>query len=268
MTETNDLHYYVSKDKFTDWYFSTHEPDLKIQVKDEVINVHKIILIMQSPVLKTMIQDCNQDSILTLDCNPKIFKILINMLSYNNRKDINIEYDELIDLINMADFYHIDELLCSLQKEFNEYDITEKFVYEVYKKIKYKPLRDECLNKIHNFLIAKKSENTNILLETITDGDDLVHFIDQTLKLIKLIDKNYEKTNLFEIINSWKDIHLKKKNNTDKNIETYYCKLLAMIDINNLSTSSLIDHGTSLYNNLGKEYVKTLLKKLKKYTFN
>ncbi len=245
--------FYLPKDKFTDLYFIHNEPDLEVHIKDEIIKVHKMVL-MHSEIFKNMLLDCKQTNFLTIDCDSKIFKIVIDILSYKiTKKEVNstITFDDLIKLINLLDYLNIHELIDVFEKKFNEYELKSENMYEIYKTIKYKPIKNICLHKIFNDLDPPGSREK--LVKIIDNCDNMMYIIQEGRK------KNTPELYIYAIVLCWIKIHNSKENKQDsENIN----KLLSMVDISKFKLRDLIKYSRRLLLDYGEKFTTILLKKL------
>ncbi len=145
MADKDKVTYYLPNNSFSDLYFKYHEPDLEISINGEKIKVHKIVLILYSPIFKTQLLECKENDIITVDkCSLKTFKFLMDILSNAKSKediDNDIHLDQYIELINVANYYGIDELLGILDKEFDDFsELTSQEIYSIWKDVEYKPI--------------------------------------------------------------------------------------------------------------------------------
>ncbi len=180
--------YYLPKSTFTNYYFQRHPPDLQVKVADEIIEVHKILLLFYSPVFETQLLNCKQDDILEIKhCdNPKIFRLMIDILSYKRTKQEickEMGFDELIEVINLANYYNIDVLLDVLQKRFDEYQLYTHSAYRTWKKVEHKHIKKKCMGII--FESIKCYARRQILANIITSDD-----IEQLFLENKKLDAN------------------------------------------------------------------------------
>ncbi len=263
--------YYIPKDTFTDLYFETQEPDFDVHVGDEVIKVHKLLLTMYSPILRTMLLECEQDSsfTLTIDCKPKIFKKLIAMLSCQQSvEEIDKEFyfDEYIELINLADYYDIEKLLKPLENGFYEYNLTVDNIYEKYKAIKSKNIKKACLYEIYTQFKDEPVGDLETLLKSITSGDDMVNFYEEHAKIKDCnLTCIVPEARLYSIAQKWRDLHATAQEINIITYSAYYKKLLQIIDLNDFRPDELIKMGRVLYSDFDKKYVNVLLEKVDKY---
>ncbi len=240
---------YLSKDIFTELYFNTHEPDLDLQIGDEVVKVHKILLSMHSSVLKSMLEYTQKDEIVKLDFQPKSFKALVDIISYKiNQSTINsFKIDEMIELINLADYLNIEKIFYPLEKDLIKC-LTIANIYHTYKAVKNKSVKKSLIHEIYNFFRFDSAD----LMKSITDGNDMLYFIEDCKKSGYYL---YNEGDYYSLICLWRSQHI-------ENANEYVNKMLALIDINKFDNRELIKYMKHLYNDFGQTFSNIISDKL------
>ncbi len=243
---------------FSQLYFATQPEDLEVHIKDEVIKVHKLVLTMHSPILKHMLE-CNNDnnSILTLDCDPKIFKLLIDILSHRfTFGQFKVNLKNFVELTNLIDYFDISHLCDFLNRNYHALEYEPEVIYTLYCCIKYKPAKKICLQKILHLLSIKTSRL--VLLKAIKNTDNLFYFLTEYKKAHA--DKNLE-TFIYHTIYEWQVV------NDSSSIEKYNSLLLA-VDFSNFKLKDLVKHTTTLKTDLGAKFDEILAEKLKAHNMH
>ncbi len=261
MADKKNHRYYLSQNTFGGKYFTEVEPDLEVVVGDETIKVHKLMLILFSPIFKTQLLECKQNENITVKCNnPKIFKILIDILSCRrtiDEIDEDMTIEENIELINLANFYNIESILEQLLQGFYECEIEEIKLYTWWKNSEYPPLKKYCLDQIYYIFQRNKPSERNTFLKTVTDGSHMEYFFENRQELIEIPEVIY-----YNIIYVWANSHTIKDNVEHNNIiANWKNKLISLIDIDKFPIDVLAKCFDKLYKDFGEEYIKTFVRK-------
>ncbi len=244
--------YCLGKDKLADLYLANSEPDFEVHVKDQVIKVHKLLL-LHSKILTTMIQDCKDNhNQLTLDADPKLFQILVDILSYKMTKDqltSALNLDEFIEFTNMVHYYDIPELSDILSQRFGTYKLTSENLYSVYKKVKCKIIKQICKHKIFMFITDDKLRTE--LFKHLDYSDDVISFLQEA---IKIRQPGWNEQLSYKIVKDCLAVY-----KGDSKVKDNF---LSMIDISKFSLSELIINGKELHAYYGEKFTMLMLDKL------
>ncbi len=224
--------------------------DTTVEVSSVPLEFHKIILIMHSTVFKTIFDGkFKKYDILKIENDPDIFAKLKELM-YNKQPELTIE--EHVEIINIADFYDMGEIYKATTEQLYK-KVTKEDVYDAYRHLKPDESKKKVALIIARFFAHYKScAETQTLLKSITDGDDMIKFVKYLVDLNAITDENSSESyigvtspdfiaeiELLNLINDWYTFFKTTKKDIQDS-EKYFNELLKFIRVANFTVRQLL----------------------------
>jgi rRNA-processing protein FCF1 len=211
------------------FYENLGPTDIDIEVDNRIFHCHKAILILHSPVFRSIFDTkYKQDSVIKLDSVTTI-ETFDNFVSFLYNKEFTVALEQFIEFINLLHYYQIDDESCDTIGKLNELCIDNNIdLYLLYisinsekAKLYIGSLIFQELRK-YRYGILETIADVKILLEILTNAE--VYYKDKVNNKDKIISRTVFK---------WSQLHNLSK--TDKELVVPIIKLsdLSILDIIN-----------------------------------